>query len=164
MTLRAAARVRLMIALALGLALAGVAGAEPGKAPRLEATLLDGKAYSLVDSRGSPVVLMLWSPASLSSRKTLPEMQRFFVEYSRRGVTIMALSTSGDVAEVRRVADSRGLQAPLGVLGEHEFGPLPEARLPAIRVIDRNGRVVAAHDGLFRLRDLQREVDALLTQ
>lgn len=144
------------------LALAGAAAAEPGIAPRLEAAMLDGTAFSLADSRGSVVAVMVWSPTSLASRKSLPEWQRFHSAFSKRGAVILALSAVDDTKEIRRVAEARGVQAPLGVLGLHELGPLSEARLPAIRVFDRAGRLVATHDGLFRLRDVQRDVEALL--
>lgn len=154
----------LMIVLIAYLALGGAAGAEPPASPQLEATLLDGKPYVLADSRGAVVVLVLWSPNSLASRKSLPELQRFFTEYAPRGVAVVALSTTADIATIRRVADERGVAVPLGVLGRHDFGALPEARLPAVRVFDREGRLIGGHDGLFRLRDLQGGVDALLAR
>lgn len=143
---------------------AGVVGAADAlpPLPPLQAETLAGERLAPGSQRGAVSVLFLWSPDSLASRKSIGELQRFDDAFRTRGVRTLAISTLRDGQRLRAYAAANRLQLPLLMLGENELGPLPEQRLPILYVLDRNGGVRAAHAGLFRLRDLEREVEALL--
>lgn len=155
------------LALALLAASAALPGAatEAGQRPPAEvhADMLDGGRYALADSRGSVVLLAIWSPESLASRKSIGELERFDAAFRARGVRTVAASTLKDAAVLRDFAARRGLTVPVAILGDHDLGPLPEQHLPIVYVFDQNGRLRAMHAGLYSLRTLERLVAPLLS-
>lgn len=122
---------------------------------RIEAELLDGSRYSLEQGRGAITLLSFWSPDSLASRKCIAELQRFHAAYESRGVKVLAISTTDDPAVLRAFVAKRKLSLPVGMLGEHNAGPLPEHQLPIVLVFDREGKLVASRAGLFSYRVLE---------
>lgn len=151
----------LMIALTT-LPLLSVAGDELPVPPVLEAKRLDGSRYSLADSRGAVAVVVVWSPDSLASRKSLGELQRFTAEHPPSEVAVIAISTTDDAARLRQFAEERQLDLPLATLETTNLGPFPEPGLPQIHVFRRDGSLHASHGGLFRLQTLEAMVAPLL--
>lgn len=117
--------------------------------------MLDGSRYSLEDSRGSITLLSFWSIESLASRKCIAELQRFHAAYESQGVKVVAISTADDPAVLRAFVAKRKLSLPVGILGEHNVGPLPEHLQPIVMVFDREGKLVASRAGLFSYRMLE---------
>lgn len=154
----------LLIHLFAGLAFLPAASpaGETSTPSRLQAQRLDGNPYSLADSRGTVTLVALWSPDSLASRKCIWELQRFTTLFGGRGVTVVAVSTSADADRLRRFAAERQLDLPIAILGDNDFGPMPEQALPIVHVFDREGRLRSSRRGLFRLRDLESMVEPLL--
>lgn len=152
----------LFAALALVAAAAGAAAEPPAPLPRLQASTLGGDSLAPGERPGAVTVLLLWSPESLASRKSIGELQRFDTAFRERGVRTLAISTLRDAERLRTYAAENRLEMPLLMLGDHALGALPEQRLPVLYVLDRDGLVRATHAGLFRLRDLERVVEPLL--
>jgi len=159
---RALRRAGLWLALLLAAGPAASA-AEPPALPPLQATTLAGDPVTIA-ADGRLTVLLLWSPDSLASRKSIGELERFAAAYRDRDVRTLAISTLHDGERLQYYAEAHALTLPLLVLGDHDLGPLPEHRLPLIYLLDRQGRVRAIHSGLFRLRDLEGPVDTLLAE
>lgn len=157
---------RLMLALFLAMAaLTGTAADENSRPPvQVQADMLDGTRYSLADSHGTIVLLAIWSPESLASRKSIGELERFAAASRPRGVTTIAVSTLRDPKQLQRFISERGLSVPVAMLGEHNLGPLPKQHLPVLYVFDRNGRLHSMRAGLYSLRTLERLVEPLLGQ
>ncbi|MBI2307965.1 MAG: TlpA family protein disulfide reductase [Rhodocyclales bacterium] len=162
MNLRRIGRSLFGAAALLAAATAVAAEPAPARLPALQAETLAGDTLAPAEQRGAITVLFLWSPESLASRKSIGELQRFHAAFSVRGVRTLAISTLRDAERLRAYAADRQLQFPMLMLGDHALGPLPEQRLPILYVLDRDGAIRAAHAGLFRLRDLERQVEALL--
>jgi hypothetical protein len=137
------------------------AGEEPATPPSLKALRLDGSRYTLGDSRGVITVVVIWSPESLASRKSLGELQRFTAQHPQNEVNVIAVSTLENATYLRHFADDRQLALPLAILGQTNLGPFPEPTLPHIHVFDRNGKLHASHRGLFRLQTLEELVAPL---
>lgn len=137
-------------------------GEEPAVLLLLEAQKLDGSSYSLKDSRGAVSVLVVWSPESLASRKSLGELQRFTALHQQREVSVIAISTAGDAERLRHFANERQLVLPLAIMENTNLGPFPEQSLPRIYVFDRNGKLHGTHHGLFRLRTIEEMIAPLL--
>lgn len=155
-------RSRLLAALLPALLAMPAAFADPvPRQPALEAQRLDGSPLTLADTRGAVTVLVFWSPESLASRKSLGELQRFAALPEQREVRVIAVSTLDDAARLRFFADERQFDLPLAILGRTNLGPLPEATLPHVHVLDRSGRLHASHRGLFRLQTLDAMVSPL---
>lgn len=166
-TRAASLRRRLAVALlALAASLPALAANDSQKLSptRIEAEMLDGGRYSLADSSDTITVLSIWSPESLASRKCIWELQRFASMYETRGVRTIAISTLNDRDELRQFMKSRKLSLPIAMLGDNDLGDIDEFRLPLVYVFDREGKLQAAHAGLYSFRTLQRLVDPQVTK
>lgn len=154
------------LALALGALLPALplaAADQPVEALVVEAEMLDGSPYSLADHKGEITLISVWSPESLSSRKSIGELQRFAASYASRGVYTLAASTLKEKAALRQFIDARKLSLPVAVLGKHSLGKLEEGKLPLVYVFDGNGKLRATRAGLFSMAVLERLVAPLLT-
>jgi hypothetical protein len=154
----------LAVLVALTLLPAGASEETAQPLPAVQAHMLDGTPYSLADERGTIVLLAIWSPQSLASRKSIGELERFAAAYRTRGVNTIAASTTKDAQALREFVTQRGLSIPVAMLSEHNLGRLPQQRLPIIYVFDRNGHAHARHDGLYSAGVLERLVEPLLKQ
>lgn len=128
----------------------------------VQADMLDGSRYTLADSRDTVVLLAIWSPDSLASRKSIGELDRFAAAYRSRGIMTIAASTLKDADALRDFRTTRALGLPIAMLGDHTLGRLPEQNLPIIYVFDRNGVLHAKRAGLVSMRVLERLVAPLL--
>ena len=122
-------------------------GEEPVAPPILEAQRLDGSRYALTDSRGIVTVVVVWSPESLASRKSLGELQRFTTLHPQGEVKVIAVSTLDAPAQLRHFANERQLALPLAIIGKTNLGPFPEPILPQVFVFDRNASCTARTAG-----------------
>lgn len=137
------------------------AGEDADALPVLEVQRLDGSRQALSDSRGVVTLVVIWSPGSLASRKSLGELQRFTARHPPGEINVIAAATQGDAAQLRQFASERKLDLPLSIVGVTNLGPFPEATLPQLLVIDRDGTLLASHRGLFRLQTLEQLVAPL---
>lgn len=154
---------RLALALfALLPALPLAAADQPVEALVVEAEMLDGNPYSLADHKDEITLISVWSPESLSSRKSIWELQRFATLYASRGVYTLAASTLNEKAALRQFIATRKLSLPVAVLGKHSLGKLEEGNFPIVYVFDRDGKLRATHAGLFSMAVLERLVAPLL--
>lgn len=142
------------------LAMPGIAisNDQPLVRPSLQAQKLDGSRYELSDSHGSLTVVVIWSPDSLASRKSLGELERFMARHQTPEISVIAVSTLDDVAKLRDFAKERQLAFPLAVLVQSNLGPFADPGLPYVLVFDRDGLLQGAHSGLFRLQTLEKLV------
>lgn len=160
---RTSVRRRLALALfALLPALPLAAADQQAKPLRVEAEMLDGSPYSLAGRAGGITLLSVWSPESLSSRKSIWELQRFASAYESRGIHTLAVSTLNDKRALREFIAKRKLSLPVAILGKHDLGRLDELRMPLVYVFGSEGQLLATHAGLFSMAVLERLVAPLL--
>lgn len=154
----------------LAFLLAGAAATTPATAgdamsnspTQVQADRLDGGRYTLEGARGKVAVLVMWSPDSLSSRKSMGELERFVASYQSRGIDTIAISTLRDADALREFSAKRKLQVPVAMLADHDLGTLKEQNLPVVYVFDRDGKLASTHAGLLNFRTLERLVVPLL--
>lgn len=137
------------------------AGEDADALPVLEVQRLDGSRQALSDSRGVVTLVVIWSPESLASRKSLGELQRFTARHPPGEINVIAAATEGDAEQLRQFASERQLDLPLSMVGVTNLGPFPEGTLPHVLVIDGDGSLRAAHRGLFRLQTLEQLIAPL---
>lgn len=78
---------------------------------------LDGQVATLADGKGRTSVLVFWSPASLSSRKSLLEIQPFVNESDHTKLFILAISTELDPVVLKAFVGERTLELPIALRG-----------------------------------------------
>ena len=126
----------------------------------------------LSDYRGKVVILGFWATWDETSRKTMPELAGLKDYYKNDeleiiGVSLDAATRDGRTKnDVKPFVDNSGINYPV-VYGKSktisDYGGLPS--LPAIFVIDKNGRIVAHHQGNVNKLTLINEVKtAMLDQ
>lgn len=142
--------------LAAGLCLGPAVAAGDAVAPsHLSALRLDGRPVSLADGKGRTALVIFWSPDSLASRKSLPELQRFIDEGDHSQLFILAVSTSGEAQALESFLAGRALSLPAALRGDDDFGAQPEWQLPIAYVFDDAGRFVRRRAGLFNAKILR---------
>lgn len=142
--------------LAAGLCLGAAVAANDAAAPsQLSAQRLDGRPVSLADGKGRTVLVIFWSPESLASRKSLPELQRFIDESDRSQIFILAVSTSGEPKALESFLAARALDLPVALRGDDDFGAQLEWQLPIAYVFDDAGRFLRRRAGLFNTKILR---------
>lgn len=161
--MRISSTLRRTLLLLLAAAIPLIATASPDmQTLHVQADMLDGSRFTLAGSRDTVVLLAIWSPDSLASRKSIGELDRFAAAYRSRGIATIAASTLRDADALRQFSATRGLGLPIAMLGDHTLGRLPEQNLPIVYVFDRNGALHARRDGLVSLRVLEHLVAPLL--
>ena len=137
---------RAAAALALALLAPVVAAAAPveGKpAPALDATLLDGAAFSLDAQRGKVVVVNLWATWCAPCRAEMAAFDAYYRQHRDDGLVLLAVSMDDpkDEAAVRQVMQTLAFPAAL-VRDSSMKGYGRVWRLPLTFVIGRDGTLV----------------------
>lgn len=135
----------------------------PAPVPAFVAHDLDGKTVSTGDWTGKVTVVTFWATWCPPCRAEIPELIELQSQYPGR-VQVIGISVDDDPADkVRQFAMKAGINYPI-VMATPEivgkFGGVPA--LPTSFVINREGRVVQKHVGLFPPSVYQQEVRALL--
>ena len=131
----------LLASLVAGSASAVAAAATEGQpAPAIEATLLDGTAFSLAAARGQVVVINFWATWCAPCRKEMPALDAFYRQHRGEGLRLLAVSVDApqDAAKVREVMRDFSFDAALDdATGHRGYGRI--RRVPVTFVIDRRG-------------------------
>lgn len=150
-------RLPLVAAVALMAALPGPAPwAQHAATPiRVSATGLDGRPVSLADAAGRPALVMLWTPESLASRKSIGEFQRFFASPEANDWFVLAVSLADDAKALANFMAARKLDFPVAQRGQHNLGRINDDQLPVLLVFNAEGRLERSSIGLFNLTTLR---------
>jgi len=131
-----------LAAVVFGAAAAARAADPLRTAPPLQATLLDGRSFSLQQAAGKVLIVNFWATWCAPCREELPALESFRVKYHDRGVEIIAISLDEPrhLAAVRQALRGLGINAALASESSFEgYGRI--WRLPTTFVVDRNGRL-----------------------
>lgn len=133
-------------------------------APETTFTGTDGKPLKLADLKGKPVVLYAWAIWAAPSTDSLPALAKFVTDYEAKGVHFLAVNVGDSPEAVKQfVAKAKFTgNVALDPLGS-ALGTLRAQTVPAVVVIDKDGKVVAYHRGRADTADkVKAELDKLL--
>lgn len=166
MQLRFLAATALLVA--LGVACSSTKAAKGGKAfkPAPNFTLQDasGNTVKLSDYKGKVVLLDFWATWCGPCKIEIPWFMEFQRKYKDRGFTVIGVSMDeGGWQVVKPFAEEFKMNYPV-VLGSDEtasaFGGVEV--LPTTFIIDKQGRIVATHQGLTGKDEMEKSIEDLL--
>lgn len=126
----------------------------------------DGRALALHDRRGEVVLVNLWASWCGPCRREVPRLSRVHEQLGPQGLTVWAINAeSFEGGELRRVATELGIDYPVFSAVEGLGTTLGGGDvLPYTWLIDREGRLRAAHGGLVSEGSLRRTCRKLLNE
>jgi thiol-disulfide isomerase/thioredoxin len=136
---------------------------DPDPAPDLKAKDLDGKELSLDAYKGKVVLLNFWATWCGPCRAEIPSLIRIQEAYKER-LQIIGMDVDDENEEqLRAFVKDQGINYPVAMTSvpvRLAYGGI--AALPTVFVINRDGKVVQKHVGLFNPALYEIEARALL--
>lgn len=127
---------------------------------------LDGHGHTLTEWSGKVVVLNFWATWCPPCREEMPEFSAIQQELGGRGLQFVGVAID-DPAEVRDFLRRHPVNYPI-LVGDDKVPAWADSlgnevsALPFSVILDRGGRVVYAHTGLFRRNLLLERLEPLL--
>jgi thiol-disulfide isomerase/thioredoxin len=108
---------------------------------------VDGKKTISSSSYRNRVVLVnFWATWCKPCIKELPDLDRLYRKYRSNGMTLVAIATDEEAAEVQKIVDDLKLAAKIAIGGEKAAGEYDHPNFPFSFVVDGDGKIVAAYD------------------
>ena len=127
---------------------------------------LEGKAVSLSDFRGQPVILNFWASWCGPCKSEMPDFQAKFEEYGEQIHFLMVNLTDGSqetVESAQGFVDGQGYTFPVYFDTDYSGAmAYTVSAVPATYFIDEAGNLVAYGKGALTGETLQRGIDMLL--
>ncbi len=115
--------------------------------PDLSIRLLDGGAFRTSDQRGKVLLLDVWASWCAPCKVELPRVQALAAAEAERGLVVVAVNAQEPEAVARKAAAALQLTLPVGLYDSDLDGVLGVRSLPAVFLVDRQGRLRARWDG-----------------
>jgi thiol-disulfide isomerase/thioredoxin len=134
----------------------------PDVAPDFKLKDFAGKNLSLADSRGKVILLNFWATWCGPCRAEIPTLVKLQERYKDQLQIIGLVVDEDEVDPVRQVVAAEGINYPVAMAPTDvrmQYGGI--TALPSVFVIDREGRVVQKHLGLFNPALYETEIRAL---
>ncbi len=120
-------------------------------APAITIDGLDGSRVDLQDLRGQVVVISFWATWCRPCLQELPHLATFQTRYRDQGLTVLGISTDtpDSLPQVRAITrrNNWSFQVLLDPEGAVQQLLNPRGNNPFTLVLDRQGRIVYAHEG-----------------
>ncbi len=134
----------------------------PDPAPDFKLTALDGKLLTLAALQGKVVLLNFWATWCGPCRAEIPDLVALQERYKDR-LQIVGLNVDDEEADIKQYVQETGINYPVAMTSNDvriQFGGIPA--LPTSFVLDKEGRVVQKHVGLWNPAVYETEIRALL--
>jgi thiol-disulfide isomerase/thioredoxin len=138
-----AALSRRLLCLAAAGTVAAPLGARAAGSASVEATLLDGSAFSTEQVRGKVLLVNFWATWCGPCREEMPAIDAYYRAHRAQGLEVLALSTD-ELSQQAKVREAAGpFSFPVAMMKAARlqgFGRI--WRMPVSAVIDRSGKLV----------------------
>ncbi len=117
----------------------------------------------LSDYRGKVVLLNFWATWCDSCKQEIPWFMQFESKYKESGLTVLGVSMDDDGWKaVRPFLQEKKLNYPV-VIGSESLGKLYGLNaMPRTVLIDREGKIALAYEGVVNREGCEKEIQALL--
>ena len=138
---------------------------ESGKAPEFTFTSLQGSAMRLSELRGKVVIVEFWATWCPPCREAIPELNKVSEKFRDKNVQLLGISVDkgGDaLVSVSAFVKEHAVVYP--VMVDNVNVAYGVSGIPALFIIDKEGKVVKRHMGFFPglAETLSKEVEELL--
>lgn len=115
------------------------------------------------DYRGKVVLLNFWATWCDSCKQEIPWFMQFESKYKESGLTVLGVSMDDDGWKaVRPFLQEKKLNYPV-VIGSESLGKLYGLNaMPRTVLIDREGKIALAYEGVVNREGCEKEIQALL--
>lgn len=131
--------------------------------PAFELASLAGGTVRLADYQGQVLLMDFWATWCKPCHKQAEILRPLYEEYRGQGVEFLAVDSGEDVNTVLRFVAENPFPYPVALDPQDELGfELGFVGLPALVVVDGEGRMTYEHVGIVDARTLQRELEKAL--
>ena len=117
------------------------AGIEVGQtAPNIEGTLIDGKPFSLNNTRGKVVLVNFWASWCEPCREEMPAIESYLKKYSSKGFEVLAITVdkASEMEQAKQIMHNYSfLFADKNQMHYSGYGRI--WRIPSSFIIDKQG-------------------------
>ncbi len=122
-----------------------------------------GKTLGLEDLRGKVVVLDFWSTTCAPCRRQMEELDAIWRELEQKDTVIIGVATGGEnVSEVVEFKKNKRIPYPLVVDPGTAAHAYKVRSLPTLYILDKQGKIAAAHLGIWDRRGIVQAVNKAL--
>lgn len=131
---------------------------------QLSGKLVNGAKFDLAQYRGQVVMVSFWATWCPTCRADYPSWQEVYEWYEGSDFKMVAVSIDRDPDALQRFLKKHDYTVPvLWRFGQQENDTFPKIRgTPTTFFIDRDGKIVASHEGRIDLYEMTKTIDALL--
>jgi thiol-disulfide isomerase/thioredoxin len=136
----------------------------PRPAPKAAVTTTAGDVLTLGAAGERAVLVDFWATWCAPCKKAMPELEELHREYGPRGLTVVGVSIDEDAEALEKYLRKKPMSYP--VVHDSKEDPVwwaySVAAIPAMVLIDRDGRIVGEWRGAVDLAQVRDRIDATL--
>jgi len=106
-----------------------------------------GDPIPITSYQGHPVLVNFWATWCPPCRAELPELQRLYERYARRGLKIAAVNVNRTSSGVAEFLQRHQLSLPVFRIDDRVLRRLGVSGIPMSVLIDTKGRVIKVYNG-----------------
>jgi cytochrome c biogenesis protein CcmG/thiol:disulfide interchange protein DsbE len=143
----------------------GAAAGERKAAPDFSLEDSQGKAIKLSDFRGKVVLVDFWATWCHGCQTEIPWFMEFQNKYGSKGLAVVGISMDDDGwKSVKPFLAERKINYTV-VVGNQDLEKLYSVENPPVAVlVDREGRIAEAHEGVVERESFEKEIKSLLAE
>ena len=135
----------------------------PGPAPGFSLKSLTGETVSLEAYKGKVVLLDFWATFCGPCVKAMPKLQKLNDQYADKGFAVLGIATDEEGAKVVAPLVSKiKVKYPILISDASAWKKYEVETLPALFLIDREGKIVKRFGGNTEHKTIEQEVVQLL--
>ncbi len=138
----------------------------PRPAPAVALQTLGETEIRLGEARDDLLLVDFWATWCKPCIKAMPKLTKLHRDYADDGLTILGISIDDDPKKVADFLEKKPLPYPVAIDAKEEpaWAAFGVAAIPAMYLIDREGRIVAEWKGRVEVKDVISKVEKLLAE